>query len=137
MKRTWLLVALLGAATLLTACGNRTPTISETALAAAIATMEEHSEVVESSAIIQTPVLGLVLMLDPNTPTEVAQELGLKYARTLASEVAAEHGRLMAPREAYLGELYDHYELHMYVLGSMEHIIAHGLKPLGENRVYW
>lgn len=93
----------------------------------------------QAEIIVQEDTLGIAIIVTGGTSETRGKELCRLYLTALAGAAAATYDDLEAPKEDYLGGLYDHYEL-VITIGTgitEEEFIAKGTKGKTSKEIYW
>jgi hypothetical protein len=119
---------------------QKIPTVSEKALKHAYEIMLDYERVRDVHATIdeEKKKITLAIQVDAATGEEYAKDLADSFIRALASGcVIYGENDLRSPTVNDLGELYDHYDLHVGVGTSGNHFIVQGVKVTSSPHITW
>lgn len=109
------------------------PEISDFEKQMAIDQIKQEPEVKDALIKIKDDKITLVVQLSIPVEKERAQEIGDNFVRMLAAFTDG----LDMPTKHYLGELWDHYDLHIGVGTGPDNFIAQGAKVKTGKRIIW
>lgn len=113
--------------------------ITDTMIEVANNSLTLYNDVKDADIIPQEGTVGMAIIVSAGTTDERAKEIATLYIKALAGAAAASYSDLTAPKEDFLGSLYDYYEI-IVVVGystAEKDTLAKGTKTKGAKKIFW